>query len=170
MADSASGIGDPVARLGARAAAARARGSAAPVLISCTTPNDTSPSVASSRRHDRDRHAARLEPGRRGTGAVDRVDDEDRARLAERHEPAVLGVERDVAGGGEALLDHALGDLVDRHRGVAARRVADLDARGSGAEERYDRVVTDAATDTASASSSSELGAAGLTSARSSPS
>ena len=35
------------------------------------------------RRGDRDRHAARLEPGRRGPGAVDGVDDEEPARLSE---------------------------------------------------------------------------------------
>ena len=83
FADGASGIGDPVA-VSARAPPPRDAKNRAPVLSSWTTPNDTSPSRASSDGGTTaDRHTARLEPGRRGTGAVDRVDHEERARLAE---------------------------------------------------------------------------------------
>jgi hypothetical protein len=76
-----------------------------------------------------DRDAAGLESGCRGTGPVDRVDDEDRARGAETHQAPILGVEGDVSLGGELLLDDGLGHLVDRERGVTAGRVADLDPR-----------------------------------------
>ena len=93
------------------------------------------------RGNHRDRDAARLEPGRGRTGPVDRVDDEDRARGPEAHQAPILGVEGDVAFRGELLLDDGLGDLVDRQRGVAAGRVADLDPRRGGAEVGCDGIV-----------------------------
>ncbi len=61
--------------------------------------------------------------------------------LAEPDQTLVLRVERDVALRRQALLDDGLRDLVDRERGVATGRVADLDPRLERPEVRRDRVV-----------------------------
>jgi hypothetical protein len=88
------------------------------------------------RRHHRDRHAARLEPGGGRTGAVDGIDHEEGAGLAVDHEAAVLGVEADVARHGQLLFDDAFGDLVDRERGVAAGCPPDSCTRRGSPEQR----------------------------------
>ena len=93
------------------------------------------------RRHHRDRDHARLEARGRRPGAVDGIDHEDRPRQTEADQPAVLGVEADVAGRFEPLFHHALGDLVDRERRVAAGRPADARAGGGRAEQGVDRGV-----------------------------
>jgi hypothetical protein len=90
---------------------------------------------------DRHRHAARLEPGRRGTRPVDRVDEQDRARPAELDVTAILGIERDVAGFGAALLGHLLRDLVDRHRHVAPGSDTDSHPCALISERGGDRVT-----------------------------
>ena len=128
LADGTIGIGDPVA-VSARTPLPREARNRAPVFNSWTTPNDTSPSRASSdggttptdTQHD-------SRPAAAGTGAVDRVDHEEGARPAVDDEPAVFGIEADVARGLESLLQHPLGDLVDVQRRVAARGAPD--ARG----------------------------------------
>ena len=66
---------------------------------------------------------------------------EDRTRPPDLDVAAVLRVERDVAGLGAALLGHVLGDLVDRHRDVAAGRDPDARAGARIAERRRDRVA-----------------------------
>ena len=128
----------------------------APVFSSCTTPNDTSPSRASSdggttptdTQHD-------SSPGRGGTGAVDGVDHEEGARLAVGDEPAVFGVEADVARGLEALL-HARARRSRRCAASRRRPGRDPTRARAAAVPRSGTTASriSAATDAASASSS----------------
>jgi hypothetical protein len=125
-----------VGGLGARAMAARGEEARSRLELVHDTERRIAEARVLRRRDHRDRHAARLEPRGSRAGAVDRVDHEEGAGLAVDDEAAVLGVEADVTGRGEPLLDDAFGDLVDGERGVAAGRAPDACARVRGAEQR----------------------------------
>jgi hypothetical protein len=93
-----------------------------------------------ARRDHGDRHAGRLQAGRRGARAVDRIDDQERARPAVRHQAPVFRVEADVAFGGQRVLENPFGNLVDRQRGVSAGCTCDACASVCRSQLRYDSV------------------------------
>jgi hypothetical protein len=93
-----------------------------------------------TRRDNGDGHAGRLQAGGGRAGAVDRIDDEERAGPAVGHQAAIFRVEADVAFGGQRVLDDPFGNLVDRQRGVATGRACDAFASACGSQLRNDRV------------------------------
>jgi hypothetical protein len=78
-----------------------------------------------AKRRQCDRHAGGFEPGHRGPGPVDRIDDQHVDRVVWCHQPPILGVVREPRGApGEELLERTLGELVDCEGHIAACAVS----------------------------------------------
>ena len=125
----------------ARQPAPRSAANHSPLLISTTAPSVTSPIVGSPSPSGASATLvqAASRPGERRPRAVDRVDDQHALRRRRRgvHEPAVLGVERDLRRvGRDPALEERLRLGVDRERDVAARALARVRATVLRAEPR----------------------------------